>query len=118
MSDSAVSLGVLSKSYGLAGLRIGWVATRNQAILTRMAELKDYTTDLQQCSERVPGYPWLAHRKILATRNLAIIEANLALLDRFFATHDDRFEWRRPKAGPIAFPRSVPERLMPFATKS
>jgi histidinol-phosphate/aromatic aminotransferase/cobyric acid decarboxylase-like protein len=32
----------MSKTYGLAGLRIGWVATRNAAVLSRMAELKDF----------------------------------------------------------------------------
>ena len=44
LSPNAVSLGVTSKSYGLPGLRIGWVVTRNTALLARMAALKDYTT--------------------------------------------------------------------------
>ncbi len=37
--ENAVSLGVMSKTYGLAGLRIGWVATRNQDIHAAMAAL-------------------------------------------------------------------------------
>jgi PHD/YefM family antitoxin component YafN of YafNO toxin-antitoxin module len=39
--DNAVTLGVMSKSYGLAGLRIGWVATGSRDIYHRMASYKD-----------------------------------------------------------------------------
>lgn len=44
LKPNFVSLGVMSKIYGLAGLRIGWVATRNEEIYRKMAALKDYTT--------------------------------------------------------------------------
>jgi aspartate/methionine/tyrosine aminotransferase len=40
----AVSLGSISKSYGLPGLRIGWIATRDGALRDAVAALKDYTT--------------------------------------------------------------------------
>jgi len=43
-SPHAVSLGVLSKSFALAGLRVGWIATRDAALRERVAHLKDYTT--------------------------------------------------------------------------
>ena len=39
-----VSVGVMSKSFALAGLRIGWLATRDRDLLARCAALKDYTT--------------------------------------------------------------------------
>jgi len=42
--ENAVSLGVMSKTYGLPGLRIGWVATRNAGVLDRMTMLKDYAS--------------------------------------------------------------------------
>ena len=44
LGEYAVSLGVTSKTYGLAGLRIGWIATKNKKIYDNMASLKDYTT--------------------------------------------------------------------------
>ena len=34
----------MSKSFGLAGLRLGWIACRNRAVLEKMATFKDYTT--------------------------------------------------------------------------
>jgi len=105
LDPSAVSLGVMSKAYGLAGLRLGWVATQNKAIYERMAALKDYTTICSSApSEYLAGLA-LRHRQQLTARNLEIIRGNLALLDDFFDRRADRFEWVRPRAGPIAFPR-------------
>ena len=42
--EHAVSLGVMSKTFGLPGLRIGWIATHNQHIYESMATFKDYLT--------------------------------------------------------------------------
>ncbi len=105
VTHSAVSLGVLSKSYGLAGLRIGWVATHNTAVLQRMAALKDYTTICCSAPSEFLAEVALRHRHTLVQRNLAIILRNLDVLDAFFARHTGRFVWRRPRAGSIAFPR-------------
>jgi aspartate/methionine/tyrosine aminotransferase len=105
LSESAISLGVMSKAYGLAGLRIGWVATRNTAILSRMAALKDYTTICSSAPSEFLAELALRNGEAIAARNRGIIAAHLALLDGFFARHADRFSWQRPKAGPIAFPR-------------
>src|SRR5690349_19645979 len=44
IGGKTLSLGVLSKTYALAGLRIGWIATHDGALRDRMARLKDYTT--------------------------------------------------------------------------
>jgi aspartate/methionine/tyrosine aminotransferase len=105
LGESAISLGVVSKTFGLAGLRIGWVATRNSAVLSRMAAMKDYTTICASAPSEFLAELALRHGESIAARNRGIIAANLALLDGFFARHADRFSWRRPKAGPIAFPR-------------
>jgi len=107
MSEYGVSLGVLSKTYGLAGLRIGWIATRNAAIYSRIAALKDYTTICNSAPSEFLAEVALRQRALLAGRNLEIIRHNLTLLDDFFARRAERFVWKRPKAGPIAFPRLV-----------
>jgi aspartate/methionine/tyrosine aminotransferase len=104
-SERAVSLGVMSKAYGLAGLRIGWVATRDAALRERMAALKDYTTICCSAPSEFLAELALRHADTLVRRNVQIIRSNLALLDGFFARHAGRFDWVRPQAGPIAFPR-------------
>lgn len=102
--ENAVSLGVMSKAFGLAGLRLGWVACRDHDVLRAMVELKDYTTICTAApSEFLAGLALRGRRAILA-RNLEIIRRNLECLDDFFARHEGLFSWQRPRAGPVAFP--------------
>jgi len=104
VNERAVSLGVMSKTYGLAGLRIGWIATRNDSLLKAMAAFKDYTTICNSAPSEFLATLALRHAETIAQRNLQIIRENLDHLDRFFETHADWFAWQRPKAGSIAFP--------------
>ena len=105
LGEHAVSLGVMSKTYGLAGLRIGWVATRNAEVLARMVVQKDYTTICCSAPSELLAELALRHGEEIGERNRSIVRDNLAVLDSFFARHGDTFAWRRPKAGPVAFPR-------------
>jgi len=102
--ENGVSLGVMSKAFGLAGLRLGWVACRNQQVLRAMAGLKDYTTICAAAPSEFLAHLALRRRAGILARNLGLIGANLEALDRFFAEHADLFSWRRPQAGPVAFP--------------
>ncbi len=101
----AVSLGVMSKSFGLAGLRIGWVATRDVEVLKRMTVFKDYTTICNSAPSEYLAMAALSQAENLLARNRQIICSNLELLDGFFARHSGLFSWVRPQAGSIAFPR-------------
>jgi aspartate/methionine/tyrosine aminotransferase len=103
--EKAVSLGVMSKSFGLAGLRIGWLATRDKQIFERCAAFKDYTTICNSAPSELLATVALRHKQAILERNLGIIRSNLELLDDFFAEHSALFEWVRPKAGAVAFPR-------------
>jgi aspartate/methionine/tyrosine aminotransferase len=114
VNETALSLGVLSKTYGLPGLRIGWVASHNQAILQRMAALKDYTTICSSAPSEFLAELALRQRGTLAQRNLDIIDRNLDVLDGFFARYADHFIWQRPRAGAIAFPRLVGQDIDAF----
>ncbi len=114
--ERAVSLGVMSKTYGLPGLRIGWVATQNRDIYVRMEELKDYTTICASGPSEFLAQTALRHRQTLVERNVEIISGNLAVLDGLFARHADRLAWRRPIAGPIAFPRLLREDSRAFCS--
>jgi aspartate/methionine/tyrosine aminotransferase len=105
LGEHAVSLGVTSKTYGLAGLRIGWIATRNQQVYERMAGLKDYTTICNSAPSEFLAELALRQRGRLVERNLAIIRDNLERVDEFMERHAGLFAWIRPRAGSMAFPR-------------
>ncbi|MCA1795069.1 MAG: aminotransferase class I/II-fold pyridoxal phosphate-dependent enzyme [Desulfobacteraceae bacterium] len=104
INDRAVSLGVMSKTFGLAGLRIGWVATRNTRIYNEMSAFKDYTTICSSAPSEFLATIALQNAGKIAQRNIRIIHNNLDHLDRFFTDHADLFQWCRPKAGSVAFP--------------
>jgi aspartate/methionine/tyrosine aminotransferase len=112
--EHAVSLGVMSKTYGLPGLRIGWIATRNEEIYGQMAALKDYTTICNSAPSEFLAELALRHRDALAERSLEIISGNLKVLDQFFDRHADLFAWQRPHAGSIGFPRLLGEDVEAF----
>jgi aspartate/methionine/tyrosine aminotransferase len=103
--EHAISLGVTSKTYGLAGLRIGWIATTNKALYEKMASLKDYTTICNSAPSEFLAEVALRHRHALTERNLGIIKDNLVIMDDFFVRYDSLFDWVRPQAGPMGFPR-------------
>jgi len=103
--DNAFSLNVLSKAYGLPGLRIGWLATRNKAILSKMQNFKHYTTICSPIPSQRLSIIAVKHREGIFARNRRIISDNLQLSDIFFEKHGGFFTYNRPMAGPIAFHR-------------
>ncbi|MEX2153028.1 MAG: aminotransferase class I/II-fold pyridoxal phosphate-dependent enzyme [Gemmatimonadaceae bacterium] len=105
LSTTAVSLGVMSKSFALAGLRIGWVATRNAALLDRIARLKDYTTICSSAPSELLALIALRARDRVLERSRSIVASNLHVAGEFMASHADELEWVPPRAGSVAFPR-------------
>jgi aspartate/methionine/tyrosine aminotransferase len=103
--EHAVSLGVTSKTYGLAGLRIGWIATKNKDVYRKMASLKDYTTICNSAPSEFLSEVALRNRQKLVHRNLSIIQNNLVVVDDLFTRYSSLFTWIRPKAGSMGFPK-------------
>jgi len=99
-----VSVGVMSKSFALAGLRIGWLATHDAALLDRAARFKDYTTICASAPAEILSLIALRARDRVLARSRGIVDANLALLDDLFARRPDRLGWVRPRGGPVGFP--------------
>ena len=100
-----ISVGVMSKSFALAGLRIGWLATRDRAALARCASMKDYTTICSSAPSEILALIALRARERVLARSLRIVRDNLAILDRFFDRRSDALTWIRPRAGSVGFPR-------------
>ncbi|MFL5777080.1 MAG: aminotransferase class I/II-fold pyridoxal phosphate-dependent enzyme [Chloroflexota bacterium] len=103
--DRGVSLGVMSKSFAMAGLRIGWLATRDRDLLDRCARMKDYTTICSAAPSEVLALIGLRARDRVLARSRRIVADNLAILDDLFGRRADRLSWVRPRGGSIAFPR-------------
>ena len=106
-----VSIGVMSKSFAMAGLRIGWLATHDRDLLDRCARFKDYTPICSAAPSEILALIGLRARDRILARSRAIVAANLAVLDPFFERWADRFTWVRPRAGSVGFPRLTAPRV-------
>ena len=102
--ERAVTLAGLSKAYGLPGLRIGWLASRDRDLITRAAQLKDYTTICASAPSEILAIMALDNREAIVAVQRERLRANLEELETFMADHADRFHWQRPQGGSICFP--------------
>jgi aspartate/methionine/tyrosine aminotransferase len=105
LSPSAISLNVMSKAYGLPGLRIGWLACRDHALLERLERRKHYTSICNAGPSEFLATIALRAADQVVGRNRGIVAANRPVFDAFFERHGDLFEWAPPRGGCVTFPR-------------
>jgi len=103
--ERGLSLNVMSKSYGLPGLRIGWIACKDHDLLARMERMKHYLSiSSSGPSERLAKIA-IKNRDTLLARNCSIIDDNLPKWEALFARYPDLFDWQRPDGSCMGFPR-------------
>jgi aspartate/methionine/tyrosine aminotransferase len=103
--ERAVSLNVMSKAYGLPGLRIGWLACKDRAMLVKFEHYKHFLSICNSAPSEVLARIALRARDKILARNRAVIRRNLAVLNEFFADYEHLFDWREPDGGCVAFIR-------------
>lgn len=103
--ENAISLFGMSKTFGLPGLRIGWLTTKNKQLFKELTLFRDYTTICSSAPSEILALMALRAKEKIIERNLKIIKTNLKLLDTFFEKHSSILTWNRPIAGSIGFPR-------------
>jgi aspartate/methionine/tyrosine aminotransferase len=103
--DRGFTLSGLSKSFGLPGLRVGWIASRDRASLERMSTLKDYTTICGSAPSEILAIMALRSRTAIIEQQLARVRSNLGVLDDFLEKYDDCLSWVRPVGASVCFPR-------------
>ena len=101
MGERGISVGTLSKPFGLPGLRIGWIAGPPD-LVRRCWGLRDYITLSPGKLNDALACIALAHRDRIVARNTRIITANLATATRFMAEHGSYLSWTPPRGGLLA----------------
>jgi len=105
LSPTALSLNVMSKAYGLPGLRIGWIACRDWQVLAELERAKHYTSICNAATSEVLALIALRARERILKRNRQIVRDNTRTFAEFFATRPDLFEFTPPQGGCVCFPR-------------
>lgn len=102
--SKTVATGSMSKAFALAGIRTGWIASRDKSIIEAVAAARDYTTiSVSQLDDQVASYA-LSEPVLqpLLKRNMELARTNLALLSAFMEQYSSVCSWVRPTAGTTA----------------
>ncbi len=100
--ENTIVVSVLSKSFGLAGVRLGWVVSRNTPLLEQLIAFKTYGSICTSAVDEYLAEIALTHAQPIIANNLAIIEQNKACLTPFLEQHGDIFSCALPQAGFLA----------------
>jgi aspartate/methionine/tyrosine aminotransferase len=102
---NVIVTGSMSKAYSLAGIRIGWIASRNTELIETIASARHYTTiSVSQLDEQVAAFALHASTVHgLLARNIQLAKANMTILEKFVVKNEDECEWVKPVAGTTAF---------------
>ncbi|KAK4177738.1 putative aminotransferase [Triangularia setosa] len=99
-----VATGSMSKAFSLAGIRVGWVASRDESIIEAAAHARDYTTiSVSQLDDQVARYA-LSEPVLqpLMERNMKLARTNLETLSKFVEKYGSVCSWVKPTAGTTA----------------
>ncbi len=98
----AFVVSVMSKSFGLAGLRVGWLINTDSSLLSALLAIKSYgSICCSAIDDHLALIAFKAQNEIIEKNNQLIV-ANIALFEQFVARHAPLFSWYPPQAGLLA----------------
>lgn len=105
--DRGVTLSGVSKSMGMPGVRIGWLASRDDEFMKKVATLRDWTTICSSAPSQVLALAAVRARDCLVDRANGIIATGREAVDRALKKRPELFAWGEhgPNASPCAFAR-------------
>lgn len=104
LSGAGVSVGTLSKPFGLPGLRIGWIAAQAD-LVAKCWGMRDYVSLSPGKLNDALAVLALKHRGRIVQRTQAIVRRNLETARAWFAEHADVVSWTPPRGGLLALMR-------------
>lgn len=107
LTKHAISLFGLSKSFGLPGLRIGWLACQEIELLEQISQLKDYTTICGSAPSELLAIIALRNKQQIISQQTERVHKNVAVLDAFASRHQEKIRLNLPLGGSICFPRML-----------
>jgi aspartate/methionine/tyrosine aminotransferase len=105
LSPQVISLGSLTKVFGMPGIRIGWLATENAQVLALAQRMRMHLNSFATTPGEFLACQALKHASGILSSNQELARANLGHLASYVDTRSDLFAWQRPLAGTVCFPR-------------
>jgi len=95
----SISFSVMSKSFGLAGIRVGWAISQDQTLIERMLQIKGYLSICGSASDEVLATTAINCKEQILNRNNQIISDNINAVDKLITNSHGQLKWHRPSAG-------------------
>lgn len=101
----AITIGSMSKAFGMPGVRLGWIVNRSPAFLARLNRLHQFTNTYPvQASEFLTQIA-LRHAPAILERGIKLARAHFSGLEAMLDDMPHMFTWHKPLAGVVCFPR-------------
>ncbi len=110
-STAVISVGSFSKAYGLPGLRLGWIVTRDPRLAELFLAAKEQITIAGPVIDEEIGFRVYQQRARLRTGIGAEVKRRVAIVRQWIAS-ERLIEWVEPEGGVVCFPRIRPD--LPF----
>jgi len=104
LSDRVISVSSMSKSYGLPGIRMGWIITKNAMLMETFLAAKEQIFITNSVIDEEIGYHYLRNKERLFPQVKATIRKNFEIM-RKFMNEQAYLEWVEPQGGCVCFPR-------------
>jgi len=101
--ENAICLWGMAKSFGLAGLRVGWLTSHRNDILQKIAGFKDYLSICNNAAGEVLSLIALNHKDRFINPNIEKIVSNKKLFSEFALRYPKLVEFNPTKAGSTSF---------------
>lgn len=99
--EKGISIGSMSKVFSLAGLRLGWIATHDKALIKDCFSHRDYNLISCGMFDETAAELALCHADKLLARSRGIVRENLRVLDQWVQS-EPLVRYVRPQAGTTA----------------
>ena len=101
--DNAVALGGFSKTFAAPGLRLGWVATKNPALMKKLLAYRHFTSTCTNLVSQLVAAELLDRAEAIIQRNNSIVQRNYQLFQDFAGKHRQLFAYAPPKGATMVY---------------
>jgi len=116
--ENAISLWGTAKTFGLAGLRLGWLTSKNKEVLKKVESFKDYLSICNSATSEILGTIALNNIDKFLNPNLEKIKNNIILFEQFHNRNADFLDFLNPNSGSTAFVKlNINEPVLDFAER-